>query len=113
MGIICTAISIGHGHVKQFFASLAETRSRSVILNAVVLQIVKPLLYWSNGNIIELVHPDDVVFGEHILRGCHSDLVCFLGVHHQIVASMYTRKHRLAMIEIVAALAKVKIDDVD
>ena len=113
MGIICTSFGIAHRHVQQFVPCLLKSWGGGVILDAVVLQVVEPFLYRRGGNIVELIDADDIVFWEHVLRYGHSDFISLLCVNLQPVTRMYPLEYGLSVIEIVASLAEVEIEDVD
>ena len=110
MGIIGSALLVAHRHIEQLLACFLQTWRGGVILDAVILQIVKPFLYRGGGHAVELVHTDDVILREYVMRHAHTELLCLLDVHLKQVIGMDTSEDGLAMIEIVAALAEVEVE---
>ena len=113
VGIVGSAFGIVHGHVEEFLSRLLQSRCGGVVLYAIIFQIVEPFLNRGSCYLVELVHADDVILREHILRSSHSYLICFFRIHFQVVAGVNAGEHGLAVVEIVVALAKIEIDDVD
>ena len=102
-----------HGDVLQFFPCLLQARCGGVFLYASVLQIIYPLFYGRGGHIIEVVDAYDEILGKYILGHFHLYLVLLAGVHLEHVAGVHALEHGLAVIQIVAALPEVEIQDID
>ena len=107
------AFLLTHGQILQFLAGLAKTGRRGVVLDMSVLQVVQPFLQRSLGDLVELIDTNDIVFGEYLLRGLHLDSVLLLSAHAQCILGMNTDKGIGAMIQIVATLAEVEVNDAD
>ena len=99
--------------VLQFLPGLAQTGRRGVILDVPVLQVVHPLLQGRGGHVVKLVDAHDVVFGENLAGGLHADGAVLLDVNLQRVVGVYADERAGAVIEVVAALAQIEVDNAD
>ena len=113
MFIVCSTFLFGHGKVLQLLASLLKPWSRGAFADVAVLQVFHPLFKGGGGHFIELIDADDIVFRENLRRGAHAYQFTLFYVHLQFVTGMHPDEVGCTMIQVIAALAQVKIEDID
>ena len=62
---------VWHLEIEEAFAGFSQARGGCGVADSVVLEIVQPFFDGRGGYVVELVHANDVVFGEDVF-GCHS-----------------------------------------
>ena len=113
MTVVGMAFGITHLQIEQSLLSLGQARSSCVVAYAAVLQVFKPFLQRCRGYFVELIHTDDIVFGEDVRGGHHANGIPVTRVDDEQVLSMYAYELVLTMIEVVGTLAQVEVDNAD
>ena len=111
--VVGTSLFGRHAEILQTFARLLQARHRGVGLDILVLQVLHPLFQRTDGQCVELVDTDDEIFGEHVLRVLHMQIITLMSSQLQRVVRMHTHQRCLTMIQVVGPLAQIEIDDID
>ena len=102
-----------HRVIFQLLASLSKSGSSSIRTNSSVFQVLHPFIQRSSSHLIKLVYADKNVFRENFGGHTGNDGITLLNIYLQLVTGMYTYKVILPMVQEIASLSYVKVEDTD
>ena len=105
MTVVGMAFGITHLQIEQSLLSLGQARSSCIVANIAILQVFEPFLQRCRGYLVELIHTDNIVFGEDVRGGHHANGIPVARVDDELVLGMDTYELVLTMIEVVGTLA--------
>lgn len=113
MAVVDKAFLGRHRVVFQLFTGFLQTRCSRVGTDRAVFQVFDPFVQRGESHFVELIYPDQDIFGEDFGGKMRDDHIPFTRVDTQMVSRMYTDEMILAVIDIVCTDADIKIKDAD
>ena len=113
MRVIFAAFLGRHRQILQFLLDLLKSRSTRILFDLTGLEICHPLVKRSFWNFVVDIDADQIIFREHLPRKMGNDHSVFFRIHKKVIAGVDAFEARLAVIDIVVALAIVTVEDTD
>ena len=113
MRVIFAALLGRHRQILQFLLDLLKSRSTRILFDLTGLEICHPLVKRSFWNFVVDIDADQIIFREHLAWKMRNDHSVFFRIHKKVIAGVDAFEARLAVIDIVVALAIVTVEDTD